>query len=84
MMISLEFFKTTLENGIRKRIPITWGTISCLESLKTTTVSDIFKSSAKGNFLYTRASISISQGQNEQTEKTNQCRGAVQECSTQT
>ena len=53
MTISQELFKTTLENGIKRRMPITWGTLGCLEPINAETVSEVITASAEGNYLYT-------------------------------
>ena len=53
MTMSQELFKTTLENGIKRRMPITWGIFSCLEQIDAETVAVVITASAKGNYLYT-------------------------------
>ena len=53
MTISQELFKNTLENGIKKRMPITWETFSCLEPINAETVSEVIAASAEGNYMHT-------------------------------
>ena len=60
MTISQELFKTTLQNGITRRMPIMWGTFSCLEPIDAETVSEIIAANAKGNYMYTTKAPSSS------------------------
>ena len=53
MTISQAFFKNTLANGIKRRMPNTWGTFICLETINAETVSEVITASADGNNLYT-------------------------------
>ena len=53
MTISKELFKTILENGIKRRMPITWGKFSFLEPINAVTASDLITASAERNYLYT-------------------------------
>ena len=51
--ISEELYKNTLERGIKRRMPITWGKFTHLEPISATTMSAGIASSAKGNYMYT-------------------------------
>ena len=53
MTISGELHKNTLERGIKRRMPIMWGTFTHLEPISTTTMSAVIASSAEGNCMYT-------------------------------
>ena len=53
MTICQELFKTTLENGIKKRMPITWRTFSRQEPINAEAVAVVITASAEGNYLYT-------------------------------
>ena len=53
MTISEEFYKNTLERGIKKCMPITWGTFTHLEPISATMISAVIASSAEGNYMYT-------------------------------
>ena len=52
MTIFTELYKNTLENGIKKRMPITWGTFNCLESIDAEIMAGIIAASAEGNYFY--------------------------------
>ena len=52
-MFSLELLKANLENGIRKRVSITWEAMNCIALRHKTTVTSIIESSAEGDYFYT-------------------------------
>ena len=53
MTISDELYKNTLENGVKRRMPITWGTFNCIEPIDAETVAAVIAASAEGNYFYT-------------------------------
>ena len=65
MTMPLELFTTTLENGIKRRMPITWGTLSCLELVRADAVAVVIAASAEGNYLYTTRSATSSSSEDE-------------------
>ena len=52
MTMSQELFKATLEIGVKRRMPITWGPFSCLETIDAETVVVVIAASAEGNYLH--------------------------------
>ena len=44
--ISQKLFITTLENAIKRGMPITWKTFSCLEPINALTVSEVTEANA--------------------------------------
>ena len=52
MTMPQELYKTTLENGIKRRMLITWGNFSCLEPIDAELVAEVIAVSAAGNYLY--------------------------------
>ena len=54
MTISKELFKTTLENGIKRRMHITWGTLTRQEPIDAVTVSEVLNGTT-----YTRQKFQV-------------------------